>query len=549
MPALNQHLARGGTRLTNFLVSTGVCCPARVSALSGKLAHCTNVTGNWYPSGAFRKFYERKVDDSWLPGWLQSAGYNTYLVGKFLNAYLQDANFMRQADRGAYYPKGWTLFDALTQGTYSLMNSCFATNGAPNKCFPGQYQTDIIRDKALGYLNEAVAAKKPFFMYVAPTAPHVETAAAGWKPPTPAARHANLYANDKVSIPRGDNWGVVNPSIPIEPDSMGADAIADMEALYLNRLRSLRAVDELLDSLVKRLSSLGQLDNTYVIYTSDNGIHMGQFSQSDGKALGIEEDTRLPFFIRGPGIPAGQQVPTMSNLVDIAPTIMTLAGLPYPTDVDGMPLPASPALAAAHVTELQAATDNGQGSPVAVTSDMYSWWRRDTNILEAWDSDGSAATQNVVFKTLRVCTDFKIFPDSGSNPSGLAARQVYAPGTACYKYTIWCLGQKEFYDLSTDPYEVKNRLGEVPQRVVDRLDAVLSALAHCKGNSCQSPYSILHPGLNVLNFTATMSTSYDTMYRRLVKFKYNKCRGSYVIANEPAWSLGIGPQPSSFVGR
>ncbi|GFR41740.1 hypothetical protein Agub_g2493 [Astrephomene gubernaculifera] len=541
MPALNKYLAQGGTRLSNFVVSTGVCCPARVSLLSGKYAHCTNVTGNWYPSGAFRKFYERGIEASWLPSWLQGAGYKTYLVGKFLNAYTQTAAFM--GDKTGYYPRGWNVFDALTVGTYSPYGSCFALNGGRDNCYPGLYQTDIIRDKALSYLRDAAASQQPFFLYVAPTAPHVDNAGGGWKPPAPARRHETLYAGENISIPRGPNWAVINPNIPIDPEDMGPAAVAELESLYLNRLRSLRAVDEMLEAIVAQLQASGQLSNTHIIYTSDNGLHMGQFSLTDGKSLGIEEDVRLPFFIRGPGVPAGQVLPVQGNLIDIAPTILTLAGLPVPADVDGMAAPVSPVATAAHVAQLRDASATTTNPPPQLTPSLYNTWRRDATILEAWDSDGSAATTNVVFKTLRVCSDFKVFGDSGSRPDGLAARQVLAPGVACYKYVVWCRGQKEFFDLSTDPYEVNNRISEVPTRIMDRIDGLMSALVHCRGATCRHPYAILHPGYNVLNFTGTMDSRFDTVYRKLYKFKFNKCRSAYVIANEPTWTLGFGTQP------
>lgn len=77
---------------------------------------------------------------------------------------------------------------------------------------------------------------------------------------------------------------------------------------------------------MNQLSASGQLDNTYVLYTSDNGLHLGQFSLGDGKATAVEEDSRVPFYIRGPGIPAGQVIPTQTNLIDMAPTLLSLAG-------------------------------------------------------------------------------------------------------------------------------------------------------------------------------------------------------------------------------
>ncbi|KAG2485149.1 hypothetical protein HYH03_016135 [Edaphochlamys debaryana] len=554
MPALNRHLAQGGTRLPNFLVSTGVCCPARVSAFTGRYAHCTNITGNSYPSGGFRKFYEQRTDrEGWMPKWLQGAGYRTALVGKFLNAYFPSTGYMNETT--GFVPEGWDTFDATTTGTYDFWATCFALNGGPDTCYNGQYQTDVISAKAAKLIKEMSAQGDPFLLYLAPAAPHVEQQTGRrFGPPSAAARHRNLYANDKISIPKGANWDLENPNIPFGDYDyhQGAEYMMekdrDLEAHYLARLRALRAVDDMVDAIVAQLAASGQLDNTYVLYTSDNGLHLGQFGLTDGKATSIEEDVRVPFFIRGPGIPGGTELPYQGNLIDIVPTLLSLAGVPIPDVVDGLPLPVSSELTLAHVTGLRDATDAGFGNLLALTPQHYSWMRRDAMILEAWDSDGSARTQDVVFKVLRVCTDFRVFADSASGRGvdtapGWAARFVPAPGLACYKYTIWCEGSREFYDLSTDPYETRNRIKDVPPRVMDRIDGVLSALIHCRGASCRSPYGLLHPGANVVNFTQTMNSAYDTMYSRLFKFAYRRCKSVYQTSNEPTWTQGIGPQP------
>mgnify|MGYP001806843452 CR=1 FL=1 len=117
--------------------------------------------------------------------------------------------------------------------------------------------------------------------------------------------------------------------------------------------------------------------------------------------------------------------------------------------MDGIPFPVGNSLITAHVNAL---VDASSAPDVQPTPQMYASLRRDSNVIEAWDSDGNAATTDVVYKTIRVCTDFKIFGDSGVSNS--PARYVDAPGTACYKYNNWCLGGREFFDLSTDAYEV-----------------------------------------------------------------------------------------------
>lgn len=108
---------------------------------------------------------------------------------------------------------------------------------------------------------------------------------------------------------------------------------------YRQRLRALQGVDELVEKLVSRLEESGEIDNTYIIYTSDNGFHIGQHRMPPGKTTGFEEDIRVPFFIRGPGIPEGKTEDSVSTHIDLVPTFFELAGLPLRDDFDGTPLP------------------------------------------------------------------------------------------------------------------------------------------------------------------------------------------------------------------
>lgn len=111
---------------------------------------------------------------------------------------------------------------------------------------------------------------------------------------------------------------------------------------YRSRLQALQGVDELFDKLVTRLEESGQLDNTYIIYTSDNGFHIGQHRLPPGKTCGFEEDIRVPFFIRGPGVPEGFEQDSVTTHIDLAPTIFQLAGIPHRPDFDGTPIPVTP---------------------------------------------------------------------------------------------------------------------------------------------------------------------------------------------------------------
>lgn len=107
-------------------------------------------------------------------------------------------------------------------------------------------------------------------------------------------------------------------------------------------MRALQGVDELVESLIERLEASDQLDNTYIIYTSDNGFHIGQHRLPPGKTCGFEEDVRVPLFIRGPGVPAGFVQDAVTTHIDLAPTFFDLAGIPSRPDFDGTAIPITP---------------------------------------------------------------------------------------------------------------------------------------------------------------------------------------------------------------
>ncbi|KAG2484799.1 hypothetical protein HYH03_016452 [Edaphochlamys debaryana] len=545
MPALDKHLRQQGTRLSNFVVSTGVCCPARVSLHTGRLAHCTNVTVNYNDAkltgggpaaGGFRKFYEQRLDMEWLPALLAAGGYDIYLLGKLLNEYYENATFLAKGKR--YVPRGVKHIDALTYRPYDLYGSCWSLNGAPSVCLKGQYQTDVLRDKALDLISSTLASSpRPFLLVVAPTAPHrecLDPQGKDWTPPRPADRHKDLYTGEGVSLPRGPNYGRRNPAQPRGQSGQGEAAYAASgEALYLARLRALRAVDELVEAVVEALRNHGLLSTTHVVFASDNGYHIGAFRLRDGKNLPIEEDVRVPFLIRGPNIPAGAVLPYQGNMVDVAPTLLALAGLPIPSSMDGLPLPLSPALAEAHRQALGGAR------------------QRDTNILEGWNGErleGTELNKSLHYKALRVCTEARLLPpskrtDLAAEPDH-AARSVLAPGARCYKYIVWCQGPRELYDLSTDPYEVENRISEVAARILDRVDAVLSALVHCSGAGCRNPYRLLHPDGAVDGFAATLEPKYDRFYGALQKLSILLCNVVYLPYNELTWTQQYQQHPA-----
>lgn len=273
---------------------------------------------------------------------MQQAGYDTYYTGKLFNAHTVD-------NYHSPFVNGFNGSDFLLDPfTYSYLNSTYQRNQDPPVSYEGHHTTDVITEKALGFLEDALEGDRPFFVTVAPVAPHSDVtlgrATTGGIPvmtaPVPLERHEHLFQD--VKVPRRKNFNPDEPSGVSwvrELQQQNQTVIDYNDHFYRSRLRALQGVDELVDSLVTRLEESDKLDNTYIIYTSDNGFHIGQHRLPPGKTCGFEEDIRVPLFIRGPGIPEGSVEDSVTTHIDLAPTIFELAGIPPRSDFDGTAIP------------------------------------------------------------------------------------------------------------------------------------------------------------------------------------------------------------------
>lgn len=288
---------------------------------------------------------DRGFNDNFLPVWLQQAGYDTYYTGKLFNAHTVE-------NYHSPHVNGFNGSDFLLDPyTYSYLNSTYQRNQDPPVSYEGHHTTDVISQKALGFLDDALEGDRPFFVTVAPVAPHSNVDPGNVKSgripimtaPIPLDRHEHLFEDAKV--PRNKNFNPDEPSGVSwvrELPQQNQTVVDYNDHFYRSRLRALQGVDELVDSLVSRLEESDKLDNTYIIYTSDNGFHIGQHRLPPGKTCGFEEDIRVPLFIRGPGITEGSVEDSVTTHIDLAPTIFDLAGIPPRDDFDGTAIPVSP---------------------------------------------------------------------------------------------------------------------------------------------------------------------------------------------------------------
>jgi N-acetylglucosamine-6-sulfatase len=291
MPNLKQQLVAQGTTLKNFFVNVSLCCPSRANILRGQYAHNTQVLTNLMPTGGFEKFYALGHESSTVATWLQAAGYRTFYLGKYLNGYPASVSL-------THVPPGWTEWYSPVAGNpYSNFNYVMNENGKLVRygSRADDYLTDVVARKSIDFIKRAAAEGQPFFIHLALYVPH--------SPATPAPRHAELFPDAQLPRPPSFNEPDVSdkPSFIRNRPLLTERQIAQMQDLYRKRLQSLQAVDEMLASLIATLQATGQLEHTYIFFTSDNGFHMGEHRLNSGKQTAYEEDIRVLLIVRGPG--------------------------------------------------------------------------------------------------------------------------------------------------------------------------------------------------------------------------------------------------------
>ncbi len=319
------RLKNEGAHVENFFVTQSICSPSRASFLTGTYPHIHGVNQN-----------NRHVDPKWdefapYSSHLQVSGYQTAHVGKIHMAHLKGKAHVRP---GFDY---W--FSFIGQGEY--FDPKVNENG--NEYQETGYMTDILTDKAVSWLKEKRDPNKPFSLNLWHKAVH--------QPHTPAARHTNLYENEDLPTPPYDthketfkgkpkwqrkktfgfDWKK-NLPIPLELPEIEWPINYDRS---MDLLRCLAAIDESLGTVLATLEELGELDNTVVIYSSDNGYFMGEHTFLD-KRLAYENSMRVPMLIRYPKlIKKNFKVNEQCLNIDLAPTILSLAGITVPNYMQG----------------------------------------------------------------------------------------------------------------------------------------------------------------------------------------------------------------------
>lgn len=387
MPFLTSKPGGHWFEFTNAFNNTPLCCPSRATLLSGLYPHHHGVEIN---SGAAFD------DTSTIATWLKGGGYRTGLAGKYLNNY-------PWAKPPTYIPPGWDDWFADIQegGHYSYTmndNGALVNYGST----AADYQTDVVARRADQFIRQS-AGSQPFFLYAAPIAPHA--------PLTPPQR----YKNTPFTITRPPNFNEADVSDkPAWVQGMPLATAKEAKSWDSQRQKEFQmvlAVDDVVRTVYQALAETGELDDTVIVFQTDNGVMYGEHRLTD-KGCVYEECVGTPSFIRVPWL-TGRVDPHLISNIDIAPTFADLGGVTPASVVDGTSL-------------------------VPLLEDGDAPWR-------------SAALLEY---------------HGGGKPSFWAIR------TAAWKYAELDTGERELYDMINDPFELANVAG-APQHAA--LEASLAS--------------------------------------------------------------------------
>jgi arylsulfatase A-like enzyme len=421
MPKTQSLLVNRGVEFTKPWVTRSLCCPSRATILRGQYAHNHKVWVNVEPSGGFWKFFDQGLENSTIATWLNTAGYDTILIGKYLNRYGLDRD--GNPAPSTHVPPGWDQWHAW-QGTYSGTGSSYKINENGRIVTYQRSQihdTDLHAQTAERFIRQT-AGNRPFFMYLSPNAPH--------DPAYYAPRHASMFSDTPLPKPSSFNEADVSdkPEWVRNKPRLSSSQISEMTQFYRKRLRALQSLDEMVERLVDALGATGELSNTYIVLTSDNGIYLGEHRLT-AKGAAYNASPRVPLVIRGPGVPRGVTRSQMALNNDLAPTFASWAGVRPPGFVDGRSLAA------------------------LLTSSPPATWRTAFLVEHRRTPEEFAYVRAI--------------------PNYSAVR------TARYNYVEYGTGEKELYDLDADPTELTNIYDSASQMLRSDLKARLDALKIC----------------------------------------------------------------------
>jgi N-acetylglucosamine-6-sulfatase len=429
-----QAMDKSGLTFRNYFVSDSLCCPSRASILSGKFPHDTSVLANFGPHGGFPAFHDRGLERHTFAVALHRQGYVTAMMGKYLNGYMQPPGRLGDGTSAdvplTYVPPGWSEWDVAGWG-YSEFDYTLNENGRVRSYVhrPSDYLTDVLANKGAAFIRRSAGRHHPFFLELATFAPH--------SPFVPAPRDDRDFP--RLATPRHPNFDVVPTSAPrwlAHHPRLSGQQVADVDSAFRQRAQSVQAIDRMIGRVEAALATAGVSGDTYVVFSSDNGLHTGEYRLMPGKLTAYDTDIHVPLLVTGPGVKPGTSTNSMAENVDLAETFAALGG-----------------------TRL--AGDGHSLVPLLHGAGAADW--RDAVLVEHQGTRLSVLDP-----------DFQQ-PASGSPTTYEAMR------TPRFLYVEYADGEREFYDLRSDPFELHNRAARLTRPQSALLHSELRRLKRCHG--------------------------------------------------------------------
>lgn len=445
--------------------SSPICCPSRASLLTGLYAHNTKTFNNSKTGGCYSGQWVESHEKATFPALLQEAGFGTFYAGKYLNQY-----------ESKDVPVGYDDFNGL-HGNSRYYNYTLNENGETVAYgdAPEDYLTNVIKAKALQFIQRQ-STSKPWFAMLSVPAAHA--------PFTPEDKYQDFYQNE--TIPRGLNFNVgAKPFkkhwlMTMEPEELPDEVIETIDGFYHSRLETLLSVDDMVEDIVLQLGQQKMLENTFIVFTSDNGYHLGQWAMPFDKRLPYDTDIRVPLVVRGPNVPMDAVVNSPVMLVDLAPTILNLAKVPI--DIEQF---------------------DGQPFDHFLTSSYKGGIEERKMLIEYW-GEGGAETYNPD------CPYRKSQRLSGcSLEASCKCQDSWNNTYACVRHLgpednfIFCTfkdleSYQEAYDLETDCHQLHNIGFDILPSVQAQYQVMIENLKECRGATCRTKPMAANIKVNVL---------------------------------------------------
>ncbi|HUI97789.1 MAG TPA: sulfatase [Xanthobacteraceae bacterium] len=420
-------MRKAGVSFTHYFATDSLCCPSRASIFTGRYPHNTGIFRNAGADGGYQAFRSRGHEGATFASALATVGYRTAMLGKYLNGY--------QPERDPAAP-GWSTWAVAGNG-YAEFDYALKEDGRTVRHgnAPQDYLTDVLADRAVQFIKQS--AGSPFLVEVATFAPHA--------PATPAPRDADAFfgltAPHTVAFDAAPDADT--PKWLAAMTALTADDKAAIDRDFRKRAQSVLAVDKLIGDLQAAVAAIGEADNTYFVFSSDNGYHMGEHRLMPGKMTAYDTDIHVPLIVTGPNIRAGSTVEDIAENIDLCPTFAELAGMTPSSEIDGRSL--VPLLHGQTLADWRAVALIEHHGPARDTADP--------------DFPG---------------------PRSGNPPSYEALR------SRSFLYVEYADGDKEYHDLASDPDELHNTFAALPQETKTALSTMLGAVEACRGGtSCR----------------------------------------------------------------